>query len=122
SLAALELGFRLLYPQDLLTDSVGLYVADRDLGFRLAPSFVVDGELITNALGLRERDLSVAKRPGTIRILCLGDSFTFGMTPLDQSWPKILERRLQRRFPGRSLEVINAGVPRYSTYQELAWL
>ncbi len=54
------------------------------------------------------------------RILVLGDSVIHGMDldPASRVTER-LERRLRPRWPG--VEVINAGVPGYSTYNELAW-
>jgi hypothetical protein len=121
-LAAIELGFRWLAPQALLFENASLLLPDRDLGFRLCPSVVQGGALLTNSLGLRDHEVSVRKRPGTLRVLALGDSFTYGITALEDTWPKLLERNLRKRFPGRTIEVLNAGVPCYSTYQELAYL
>jgi lysophospholipase L1-like esterase len=47
-----------------------------------------------------------------VRILCLGDSCTYGLgLPIDQAWPAALDRLLE------SAEVVNAGVPGYSSYQ-----
>ncbi len=36
-----------------------------------------------------------------------------------QTWPEELERRLRQRFPNRKIEVINAGVSGYCTFQSL---
>ena len=75
-----------------------------------------------NADGLRERDLPREKPADTRRILCLGDSVTFGhWVTAEQAFPRQLERVLSGRISGR-LEVINAGVPGYSPFQEARWL
>jgi lysophospholipase L1-like esterase len=89
----------------------------------------------TNAEGLRcERPLG-SKAAGSVRILCLGDSVTFGFrVPLvfpsapdsyDRSeapYPALLDRWLKLANPGRTIEVVNMGVPGYSSRQALAWL
>ena len=89
----------------------------------------------TNADGLRaERPLGT-KAAGSVRILCLGDSVTFGFrVPLvfpsapnsyDRSeapYPALLDRWLKLANPGRAVEVVNMGVPGYSSRQALAWL
>lgn len=68
-----------------------------------------------NADGLRERPLA-AIREASLRILALGDSFTFGVSiGRAQAWPGRLEAELQRR--GDSVAVVNAGVPGYSLAQ-----
>lgn len=48
-----------------------------------------------------------------VRILCVGDSFTFGIgaSGPEQTWPGVLERRLQERLPDRRVKVWNCGVP-----------
>src|SRR5919109_3944367 len=72
----------------------------------------------TNAEGLRERPLSVVRR-ARVRILSIGDSFTFG-TGINQedTWPTQLERLLNRRAADSdAIAVINAGVPAYGFTQ-----
>jgi hypothetical protein len=122
ALAAVEIGLRLLAPQVLVFEGIGLYLPDRDLGFRLAPGVTGRGRVVTSSLGLRDREVPLRKPSGVLRILALGDSFTYGMTERAATWPAQLETRLRQRFPGREIEVLNAGVPCYSTYQELAYL
>jgi len=89
----------------------------------------------TNARGLRY-DRPVGTKPaGTFRILCVGDSVTFGFrVPLvfanrpeehHPEWlpyPARLEKALQAANPGRAVEVIPLAVPGYSSHQGLAWL
>src|SRR5262249_9196467 len=50
---------------------------------------------------------------GTVRIACVGASTTFctGVSSNDTAWPKLLQDKLQRKYPGVSWQVINAGVP-----------
>lgn len=49
-------------------------------------------------------------------ILCLGDSFTFGVgAPNDKSYPKQLEELLNDNNKGKKFKVINAGVGGYNT-------
>lgn len=73
----------------------------------------------TNSLGLRaEHEFEVPPPAGRLRILCLGDSWTFGYNVAqDESWPAVLEVELRRRLPDRDIEVINAGTPGYCSYQ-----
>ena len=72
----------------------------------------------TNADGLRERPLSVMRR-SKVRILAIGDSFTFGTgIDGDETWPARLEHALQQRSArDSSVAVINAGVPAYGLAQ-----
>ncbi len=74
----------------------------------------------TNAEGLRQGPLGpkTARR----RILCVGDSRTFGVGVGDSdTWPAQLQQALDARRPGR-FEVINAGVTGYTSRQGLRYL
>ncbi|HKE01777.1 MAG TPA: hypothetical protein VKE69_12250, partial [Planctomycetota bacterium] len=79
---------------------------------RPAPGyFDADGsyDVTTNRLGFRDREFDVEKKPGEIRILCVGDSFTYGQgVRNDDAWPQVLERRIRDRI-GDPVEVINGG-------------
>jgi lysophospholipase L1-like esterase len=63
-------------------------------------------------------DRAGAWRPGAVvRILCVGDSHTFGAgVPENESHPAWLQRLLDERAPGR-YSVINLGLPGMSTTQ-----
>ena len=77
-----------------------------------------------NSLGLRNREIS-PKNPGTFRILFIGDSLVWsGETSSGELYTEVLEQRLNARSVAQlnSLEVINAGIPGYTTYQELEFL
>jgi lysophospholipase L1-like esterase len=88
----------------------------------------------TNAQHLRHPRPVGPKRPGAFRIVCLGDSVTFGYrvpvvdpprTDPDtrgQPYPRLLEERLRAANPGREIEVIALAVPGYSSHQGRAWL
>ena len=105
----------------------GFYVSDAVLGQRLSPNY--DGwfagvPVKINALGFRDdRDYAIEKPAGTLRILVLGDSVTFGHgTRSDTTYPYLLEQRLREWKPEVKWEVWNLGVPGYATSQELAYL
>lgn len=89
----------------------------------------------TNGQGLRYPTDLGPKPPGGLRILCFGDSVTFGYQipfvrrdhpgDYDRSarhWTAALEARLAGRLPGRSVEVVPMAVPGYSSHQGRAWL
>jgi lysophospholipase L1-like esterase len=94
--------------------------------------------LSTNSDHLRDTDPHrqlKPKQPGTLRIVCLGDSVTFGYrvpavwpqspTDYDPEWlpyPMLLEKHLRAANPGRAIEVITMAVPGYTSHQGLAWL
>jgi lysophospholipase L1-like esterase len=70
-------------------------------------------------LGFRGRDLALEKPPSTFRILCLGDSYTFGdHVDDDQTYPALLETDLRGRTKGPGVEVINAGVNGFGILDE----
>jgi hypothetical protein len=67
----------------------------------------------------RDYDYPRAKPPGVFRIVVVGDSFTFGQgVQFDDTFVKRLERMLNLNGT-RKVEVINAGMPGYSSMQEV---
>jgi lysophospholipase L1-like esterase len=59
------------------------------------------------------------KAAGVFRIIVVGDSFTFGgKVHFDDTFPKRLERMLNLNSDQRKVEVLNWGIPGYSTVQE----
>lgn len=70
-----------------------------------------------NRDGLRDREHSVAKPAGTLRIALLGDSLCEApQVALEDTFWSILARELAH--PGRAVEFINFGVSGYGTAQE----
>jgi lysophospholipase L1-like esterase len=104
-----------------------LYQADPVLFWKLKPSIDqkpdAPGYMRTNSMGFRDVEFPAAKPAGAYRIFTLGDSCTFGDgVANDESYAKVTERLLRERFPGRPIEVINAGCPGYTSYQALRLL
>lgn len=78
--------------------------------------------VVINALGLRDKEYAVAKPPGTVRVLMLGDSLTFGWGVRIEDTPsKMVERKLNEGAAAPRFEVINAGVGNYNTVQEVTY-
>lgn len=96
-------------------------VRDPNRGWRHRPGARV-GEHRINALGFSGNGFPLAKIEGEVRILCMGDSCTFGenVAP-DETYPAQLAARLTARLPTRRTRVINGGVNGYSSYQGLHW-
>jgi hypothetical protein len=75
-----------------------------------------------DAQGMREPNVAIAKPANTYRIALLGDSMVEGLqVPLDDTFGRILERRLSKTL-NRRIEVLNFGVFGYSTLQEFLLL
>lgn len=69
-----------------------------------------------NRWGFRGPDFEIEKKPGTIRVLTLGASSTFGYHNRDdETYPHYLQSALERRMPGRRFEVINFAIPHATT-------
>ncbi len=95
------------------------YRADPCYGWKVFPGkYVRSLEVIhINSLGLRGPEISERKEPGEIRVLVLGGSSAFNSNSEGgNTWPRLLEKKLQKRF-GPSVRVINAATPGYSVYQ-----
>jgi lysophospholipase L1-like esterase len=78
----------------------------------------------TDSRGLRGADRDEEWKKSRLRVLCLGDSVTFGVALAnDETFPARLERALVERLPPETAPVvINAGVPGYSSVQGLRLL
>ena len=75
----------------------------------------------TNGLGFRGPDFAPVKTPGVFRVICLGESSTFGYRNRDdETYPVYLQKLLDR--DGLHAEVINAGFPYYTTGSILSLL
>ena len=86
--------------------------------------FGVTNHYKTNSQGYRdEEELRPDKPNDEIRILCIGDSSTYGLNvDQDQTFPAQLQGILnQRRWEG-SYKVINAGCPGFSSFQAMRLL
>ncbi|MFT5682131.1 MAG: lysophospholipase L1-like esterase [Myxococcota bacterium] len=102
-------------------------VGDAELLWRLEPDTLFEspaGTTRINSVGLREAlEPSQKKSSGELRILVTGDSSIYGWGVRDnETYAVYLERELRGRLPGKRIEVINLGVPGYSTEQTLRLL
>jgi hypothetical protein len=76
--------------------------------FRGKP-FADDYDFKLNSRGFKDVEIQPRKRPGTVRILGLGDSFAFGVVPYARNYLTLLEEDLTRASP--AAEVVNMGIP-----------
>lgn len=123
-------------PDETPEEKRPLFEGDPVLFWRLRPNVTAtiwDYTVVTtNGERLRERRPVGRKPRGTFRIVCVGDSVTFGYRiPLvfpdapevydhdEVPYPGKIEKSLRDRFPERAIEVINLSVPGYSTHQGL---
>ena len=68
--------------------------------------------------GYRNDELPVAKPAGTLRIACVGDSWTFGMNvDQDRSYPSRLLHHLRASSGGGPIDLVNFGVLGYTSFQ-----
>jgi lysophospholipase L1-like esterase len=82
-----------------------------------------DAHIKINSQGFRDKEYKVTKDKNVFRILCLGDSSTFGLgVPIHDTYHALLENRLNKELgqSGKKFEIINAGVPGYTSCQGLA--
>ena len=108
---------------------MGLVIAsdDQRQGYRLRPNvkgYVGHAPIRVNAKGQRDREYAPTKPLDTLRTVVLGDSHTFGngVSPMDATFPKVLEVMLRRAKLSQKHEVMNFGVPGYNTRAEEATL
>jgi lysophospholipase L1-like esterase len=78
-------------------------------------------DVVVNSHGFRDDEVTLAKPPGTRRVVALGDSATFGVKlPVDVLWPRRLEEDLAGSAP--PVEVLNLGIVGYDLLEEVAFL
>jgi len=89
-----------------------IYYPHRRLRYGLIPKFDYYGWFHINSLGFRGREVSAEKRPGTLRIVCLGGSTTFDIASVGTAlpWPEVLEGELRKRLGTQDIEVLNLGI------------
>jgi lysophospholipase L1-like esterase len=80
-------------------------------------------EIRLNSEGFRGGEMPATRQPGTVRIACIGDSWTFGMpVGQDQTYPSRLAEWLRQEQPGTVYDVQNFGVLGFSSFQGLQLL
>jgi len=99
---------------------VGPFMPHPTRFWSLTPSYE---QTEVNARGFRGPDLSVNKPDDRYRVFCLGNSCTYGTSCYyKQSYPARLQEMFDVGFGENRVEVVNAGVPAYSSLQLLRYL
>lgn len=119
ALAVAEIAIRLVRPQVSAFTGAGIYAPHPELGHVLRPNLDPSSNparIGTNSVGFRDRDYPIANERGALRIVGIGDSFTFGAGPVEDNYLDLLEDDLADDGIG-PVEVLNAGVAAYNTRQ-----
>jgi len=102
-----------------------IHMRDNDLFWKGRPNTKWTGRVgrdipaEMNSHGFRQREFSMTKPASTFRIVCLGDSRTFGLGVWEEeTYPRQLERLLHaRRREDRDVQVLNLGIMGYTMFQ-----
>ena len=124
ALAVLEAGVRIAGIAPALPEQYGDNVRDDAIAFKKRPGSTYRSrsesgefsvEFAHNSLGFRDGEHALAKPPNTIRIVAVGNSFTYGVgADFADTYLAQVERRLNER-PGRHtpVEIVKLGLPRH---------
>lgn len=133
SFILLEMGVRLFGIAPKIAHGLDLYTEDKYLPYMTRPSFSTYVDLRNaeasflcthNSRGLRDREHDDSAQPGTLRILGLGDSFTYG---IGASFQDTFLYRLEELLNARQgehphVEIIKAGIPGTNTQHQRVFL
>jgi len=123
-----EAGFRLigLFPFDLGNRVFRDYLRyNKAFTVKTAKNGML--EYVTSDKFMHPQKFSQDKKPGSIRIFCLGGSTVYGYglndnfapheahVPLELTFPHLLQEKLSKAFPKQHFEVINAGRSGYNS-------
>lgn len=119
---------------DIAFDS-GVFLKDPYLFWKLKPNVICKDAraikifgpqgLAISSFGIRDYEYSIPKKENTFRIVCLGGSLTWGFgVSLEDTYSKKLEYILNKQSLklSKRFEVINAGIPGYTSFQGLRFL
>ncbi len=108
-----------------LNRSYGTFVSSTNPILKYVPK---PGSKDTNSFGFRDREYSLKKQPGTLRVGVIGDSIAYGYCnpsvglPVEDTFANKLEKRLNSDGDLIPVEVLNFAVSGYDTPQEVEFL
>jgi len=123
SLAVIEIILRIFTEQSI---TPGHTVTHETRRYELKPDFsgkTRTANLKINSYGLRDYERPISKKNEAYRIGIFGDSITFGIgATLEDTFPKVLEKKLNAFLETVSVQVFNMGIGGYNTVQEYIYL
>jgi len=101
----------------------GRYMESHFTGYKLSPNWDINHETFKekiNSYGFKSPDITIKKKNGTYRIICIGGSLVYGRDT-GTTWPYFLEQLFDNSKDSlvRDFEVINAGVPGYTSFHTI---
>jgi|GEM_PF-1281251 len=112
-----------------------LFTRDRDVYYKMKPGIdtrvtntvnrrelerEIRVHMHSSAEGFRTEDIPVEKGPGVFRIACLGDSTTFGWgVNQKERFSHLLQEKLNCLKDPRTFQVLNFGIPGYTSHHGL---
>ena len=104
------------------TETRGRFMSDATFGYVLTPNFRDStGNFSHNSYGFRGPDFPLVKPAGGLRVVLLGASTVYGIFVKDSETAATqLQKRLRDWLPTRPVEVLNAGVPGWTSLQTVS--
>lgn len=104
-----------------------LYQFDEKAGYFPAPNQAehrYGGFIQTNSHGMRAPEFELLKRPGTLRILMLGDSTLWGGSYIDQRelYARLLDDALDAKPGANDVEILNVAANAWGPFNELGYV
>ena len=94
----------------------GFFEYDVDLGFRIRP-----GARDSNSFGFNDREYDLEPAPGVLRILFVGDSFSW-RGGVEHNYTAMLERKFERHYGQHRVDIVNGGYPMTHTGEHVLML
>lgn len=106
-------------PGQIFDKIPGIFEPGQDFIYRANPN--LSFHILINSLGYRGAEIERRKKPGTTRILCIGDSTTFGdFVDDNETFPYKLQKLFEQKH--EPVEVINGGVGGTTIIDQLYFL